>query len=357
MSHPYRGLPSHQFWTSAVSGTPSFDVDPMVEASFRIARGDRVATAGSCFAQHVSRALQAASFNFFQAEPPPDNMTAQHADERNYNLYSARFGNVYTARQLVQLFDRAFGRFQPQADAWGHPRIEGAVVDPFRPQIEPDGFASVAALHADRKAHLASVRRMFTELDVFVFTLGLTESWRHRGDGAALPLAPGVAGGTWPNEDYEFHNSSVDEVRAELNEFIDRLREVNPGCRIIFTVSPVPLAATYEPRHVLTSTVYSKAVLRVAAEEAARTHEQVLYFPSFEIVTGQHQTGRYWEDDLRSVRPAAVAHVMRVFLRNLTEGGQAERSAEAQAVRREAVRFDLLETAKVLCDEDEIRQD
>ena len=71
----------------------------------------------------------------------------------------------------------------------------GRYVDPFRPQIEPDGFDSPQAVREDRARHLAAVRRMFAELDYFVFTFGLTETWLHKPDGAALPLAPGVAGG------------------------------------------------------------------------------------------------------------------------------------------------------------------
>ena len=51
---------------------------------------------------------------------------------------------------------------------------------------------SVEELTEDRSRHLAAVRQMFETLDVFVFTLGLTESWEHVPDGAALPLAPGL---------------------------------------------------------------------------------------------------------------------------------------------------------------------
>jgi hypothetical protein len=84
-----------------------------------------VVTAGSCFAQHISRALREQGFGFLVTEafaPHPGV-----ADE-NYGVFSARFGNIYTARQLVQLFDRAYGAFQPRADHWqGH---GGAIIDP-----------------------------------------------------------------------------------------------------------------------------------------------------------------------------------------------------------------------------------
>jgi hypothetical protein len=75
----------------------------------------------------------------------------------------------------------------------------------------------------------------------------------------------------------------------------------------------VPLIATAEPRHVLVSTSFSKAALRVAADEAERWYGHVHYFPSYEIITSPVHEGRYWADDLRQVTELGVAHVMRVF--------------------------------------------
>ena len=101
--------------------------------------------------------------------------------------------------------------------------------------------------------------------------------------------------------------------------------------RVILTVSPVPLVATYEDQHVLVANTFSKSILRVAAERVARTEEQVAYFPSYEIVTSPASGGCYFGDDARSVTEAGVAHVMRVFQRHY----MAE-SAQQPAVDRSA---------------------
>jgi hypothetical protein len=39
--------------------------------------------------------------------------------------------------------------------------------------------------------------------------------------------------------------------------------------RIVLTVSPVPLVATVTGSHVVPATIYSKSVLRIAAQEIA----------------------------------------------------------------------------------------
>ena len=62
--------------------------------------------------------------------------------DEGYGAFPARFGNLYTARQLRQLIDRAYGMFRPQARAWALPG--GGVADPFRPRIQAGGFPDLA---------------------------------------------------------------------------------------------------------------------------------------------------------------------------------------------------------------------
>jgi hypothetical protein len=329
---PYSGLPDYQFWRRAVERPALEDLDPVVRTNFAIGREDKVATAGSCFAQHIAKALHRDGFTYMVIDADPKVPVAQ-AQQRGFGMYSARYGNVYTARQLVQLFDRAHGAFTPLDKAWK--RSDGRYVDPFRPQIEPEGFATQAEVVRETRKHLQDVGRLFAELDVFVFTLGLTEAWRRRADGAVFPLAPGVVAGALDRDLYEFVNFDGREVLSDLQAFLLRLRGVNPSARVILTVSPVPLIATYEDRHVLVSTTHSKAVLRAAAGKFAEAARGVDYFPSYEIITGPASRGLYYDDDLRSIRPEGVAHVMKVFFRHYAPGeGEAAVSPHAAPASR-----------------------
>ncbi len=341
---PYDGLPDFHFWRKAVSGLSSHEVDPVVSAGFTIGRGMKVATAGSCFAQHISRYLRQNGFSYYIAEQPPE-MPAEEAQRLNYGVFSARYGNIYTARQLLQLFDRAFGAFAPSESAWL--RGDGRYADPFRPRIEPYGFAAAEAVEESRTAHLAAVREMFENLDVLVFTLGLTEAWVANSDGAVFPLAPGVSAGEMDFSLYEFVNFGAGEVTADLEAFVERLSQVNKRARIIFTVSPVPLVATFENRHVLLSTTYSKSVLRVAAEELVRNRSNCFYFPAYEIITGNYTRGAYYEDDLRSVNRNGVDHAMRLFF--------AHYSAEKEnSVFYETLLLEAESLIDTICDEEAI---
>lgn len=313
--HPYQSLPDYCFWKQSISRIPSSEVSPVTRIKFKIKPSDRVATAGSCFAQHISKRLRESGYNFFVVEKTQGNQ--DEAYSRGFYDFSARYGNIYTARQLVQLFDRAFGYYTPAERVWQ--RHGGRFCDPFRPRIEPEGFDSEEAVVRDRRSHLASVRKMFRNLDIFVFTLGLTESWVSKLDGAAYPVAPGVVGGIFDESKYTFVNFRASEVKEDLENFLRKLKHVNPRAKVILTVSPVPLVATGEDRHVLASTTYSKAVLRVAVEEVAQSYENVFYFPSYEIITGQHVGNGYYEADRRGVTQQGVDHVMRVFMSSLTD--------------------------------------
>jgi GSCFA family len=339
--HPYRNLPSRQYWTASVASVPLVEFDPIGDVRFRIDADTRVATAGSCFAQHISRFLAGGGYRFHVTESG-EGLSPEDASARQYGLYSARYGNIYTARQLVQLTEEALGLRTPVEACWR--TAEGRFVDAFRPQVEPGGFATETEVLDARRRHIDAVKRLLETADVFVFTLGLTEAWFLREDGGVYPLAPGVAAGEHDEARYGFVNFSAAEVAADLARFFELTRRINPSLRYILTVSPVSLAATYEPRSVLVSTAYSKAALRVAAQTAYDAHEHVDYFPSYEIVTGPQTHGVYFEDDHRSVNAAGVAHAMRLFTRHYLEG--------APAIELSPRRAAPLEASGLICDEE-----
>lgn len=354
-SHPYRELPETSYWKQSVAARTFEDMDPVLRAPFQIAPSDKVATAGSCFAQHISRHIQKAGYNYFVTEDAHplvvDPLTAPYIEEAQYGVYTARYGNVYTARQLLQLMRRAYGKFEPSDSVW---TLEnGRYVDPFRPRIQKEGFATVEELQASRAHHFACVRRAFEELDVFVFTLGLTECWESRADGAVFPVCPGVAGGAFDPALYDFRNLTVSEVVADMKDFITELRALNPHSKLILTVSPVPLVATAEPRHVLVSTVASKSILRAACDELERGTENLAYFPSYEIATfGYKNRSGFFAGDCRTVTEQGVAHIMGLFLRHFTTG---DRPLAAPRPAKPADTFDIgkIEDAvNLVCEEE-----
>lgn len=353
MVNPYGGKPAQHFWSRVVAQPVPAAVTPGDALRPVIGRATRVATAGSCFAQHVARAMVSDGLTYYVAETAPEGMDAATATAQGYGLFSARYGNIYSTRQLLQLIRRAYGSFTPLETAWP---VEGGFIDPFRPNIG-ETFASVAALEAARQDHLAQVRRMFETLDVFVFTLGLTEGWVDRRDGAAYPVTLGAVTKQADPAHFAFQNLDYPAVKADLVAFLGELFAVNPKAQVVLTVSPVPLIATYGADDVLSATTYSKSVLRAAAGDVAALFDAVQYFPSYEIITGGFNRGAYFEDDLRGIRPEGVDHVMRVFRERLVTGAVAAAAPEPtvaadKSAARDAIADEIARQMSVVCDEE-----
>nr|WP_255609420.1 GSCFA domain-containing protein [Methylosinus sp. Sm6] len=281
-------------------------------------------SAGSCFAANIIPFFESAGFPYVRTE------FVDEADRYGYHLYSAAYGNIYTARQLRQLLERLAGSFRPIEDRW---RIGEAVIDPFRPGL-PDPAGSDEEFDLILDSHHARFREAIRRASLFIFTLGLTEAWVSKADGAVFPACPGTIAGAFDPERHAFVNFRSSDIRDDLLESMQLLKRFNPAIRMMATVSPVPLVATASGAHVQRATAYSKAALRVACEEAAQYWPDLVYFPAYEIVTGPHSAG-FFEADLRQVSPAGVQAVMDVlFHHSETPASTADDRARREQMRR-----------------------
>lgn len=297
-------------WHSAVADRAAKALDGLYVPKFPITPTTAIMTAGSCFAQHVHRTLQARGWRVIDTETPNVALPRAALNRYGYGLYSARYGNIYTVRQMCQLLSEARGQRTPKDAIW---RRGDRYVDALRPNIEPEGLARPALVREARADHLRAVLKALREADLFVFTLGLTEAWVSRADGTVYPAAPGTLAGDYDPEAYDFHNFTVSELIDDLKELRDLLQEVTPGIKMLLTVSPVPLTATASTQHVLSATGYSKAALRSAAAEMAETYDDVDYFPSYELITNPSARGAFYKENLRSVTEEGVTAAMEMF--------------------------------------------
>ena len=338
---PYSDLPARAFWRTGVADRARLDPGDLFVPRFPVTRQMRVATAGSCFAQHVGRALRGAGFDVIDAEPLPAAISDTVANRFGYRLFSARYGNIYTARHLAQLFDEAEGLARPADPVW---RRGERFFDAQRPNVEPEGLPSAELVQAHRARHLAAVSEAFRAADLFVFTFGLTETWIHAASDTVYPTAPGTIAGEFDPDQHRFKNYDAFEVLADFEQFRTRLKAVNPDVRFLVTVSPVPLTATASGSHVEVATCYSKSVLRAVCGTLLARHEDVDYFPSYEIITSQSARGAFFEDNLRSVTAAGVATAMGLFLRahDLVPSAAARTAGRKRKRRRRAAREDAV---------------
>ena len=153
--------------------------------------------------------MKSHSFQLLDLEPPPIELPCYLHQLYGYSLYSARYGNIYTAKQLLQLAKEAFSLKPIRVISW---KRGDQILDALRPTIEPDGYSCVSEMAAHREHHLACVRECFERMDIFVFTLGLTEAWCDLATGSILPVAPGVIAGFYDPEKTRFVNFSFLQI-------------------------------------------------------------------------------------------------------------------------------------------------
>lgn len=310
VTHPYSELGPEAFWRSAVAEPGAHGLCGLWTPKFPIRPQHRIVTAGSCFAQHIGRALVAQDYAWTDCEPALPFMQEKHARAFGYGVFSFRTGNIYTPAMLLQWLELAYGVRAEVDEVW---EKDGRYYDPLRPAIEPDGFTSVEELRDARQITYAALRKAVETADVFVFTLGLTERWRNREGKFEYALCPGTVAGTFDAKVHAFSNANMRQTFGALQNAVRFLRGKNPKLRILLTVSPIALTATASGQHVLTATQYSKSVLRAAAGMLVEKFPFVDYFPSYEVITHPIFRGMFFAPNMRSVVPEGVETVMNHF--------------------------------------------
>lgn len=272
--HPVHHFEPWQVWPGSYKNPPADGNFPMARPQrLQIDRRTPIGSMGSCFAREIRKVLLQKGYAYITEERHhPAAVHASAAWERLYNTFSMR-----------QVFEYTFDTFEPQVRWWPVPD-SNQIQDPYRRIILYD---SPADAQKDFENHKECSRRALTQAEVMILTLGLTEIWEDQTDGSVicLPSGPYVNRGGDMSR-YKFRVSRYGENLANLERIHGLMAEHNPGCRLLVTVSPVHLWATFRTdSDVISASCNSKSTLRAAADEFAAAHDNVHYFPAYEMAT------------------------------------------------------------------------
>lgn len=308
----------HTVW---YSGGPSDDGDrdrgmacarlrrPLVEAysprSFALSRDGGVFCVGSCFARTIERRLHRNGF----VVPSWTDELGQFAVREGHPQDQLNRFNVESIEQEL--------RWALDSDA-RYPR--SGIVD-ISAGVSLDLHTHNALRRADRptteqqRAITTRVFRRVRDCQVVLLTLGLVEIWRDRLSGMALNRAPARAAWQAEPDRYALETQDVETTSAALRRVLALLRRYGrPGVKVVLTVSPVPMRATFSGHDVLLANTASKSVLRSAVTDVTAQAEDVYYFPSYEMVL-HSDPATAWRADRAHVSTAMADFVVEVFLR------------------------------------------
>ena len=300
--------PNAMFWpdpTEENSTRSLFNELPYSKTFKFVDKQTPLGSMGSCFATEIAFRFQKANFNYVVTERICTGRAAKEGS--TFSDACAGWGTIFNVPAMRQLVEKAFGLRKMPKLLWegvddGLPSFR----DPFRESII---YRSIEEYEMGIERHIAAAREAFMRCKVFVITLGLNEVWYLKSDGSVLSrcpwrLAPSLT---------ERRVVNAEENLAELEKMLGIWRSFNPDIKIIVTVSPVPLHATFRStqHHVVAANCHSKSTLRVVAEEFVKRNKDVFYFPSYETV--MYCTQNPFEPDGRHVTRSTVDNVMKLF--------------------------------------------
>lgn len=284
---------------------------PFISPRFKIRREDKLFAIGSCFARGIEGALLGRKMEVLSAAPefasfqPASKLTTPLGYTNKYNTYS--------------IYNELHWALDPKSSFPSDSIVDvgdGLYYDPHtNPSLDLAGLAET--LH--RRSIVQQVNTRTSQCRVVIITLGLVEVWRDTKTDTFINTTPISEALHHHPDRYEFRLTSFSDNFENLEKIHALLTKFgHPQLQIVVTVSPVPLMATFSEDDIVLANSYSKSLLRTAAQEWAAAHDNVHYFPSYEIVQ-YSEPAMTWMEDLRHVRSNVVKHIMDLFLRHYLE--------------------------------------
>ena len=166
--------------------------------------------------------------------------------------------------------------------------------------------------HQDKKICLEQINERITygadhlRKSRFLFiTFGTAWVYENRDDNRIVSNCHKI-----PAKQFRRYRLTVEDTVTRWEELLHRLREINPGLQIIFTVSPI--RHWKDGAH---ENQISKSVLFLVIESLLERFEKgrIAYFPSYEIVMDELRDYRFYAPDMIHLSETAVDYIWEQF--------------------------------------------
>lgn len=295
--------------------------DPSFKPRFMLEPGQRIFTIGSCFARGIEKALAARGFDI--------PTLGLQVDKTWWTGDPVSILNNYVPPAIAPQIRWAFGLEKFDLDRHAIEVATGRYIDP---QLTLTYRPVAAESLIKRRNDISAIYRHLATSNVVLITLGLIEAWFDNRSGLYINCPPpkGIAR-TDPSR-FELHVLDYADVTRSLAELVDLLGQVCPrDHRIILTVSPVPLQATFTSSDVAVANAYSKSVLRAAVEPFVADHPHIEYFPSYESVVLTDRSIAFVDDQVHIQASMVRFNVDRMINRYVATGDDSVASVIASA--------------------------
>jgi len=146
--------------------------------------------------------------------------------------------------------------------------------------------------------------RKFISAAKFLFiTFGTARVYRWQKSGKIVSNCHKI-----PSSEFTHELLSVNDIVTLWSDQLGRLRILNPGLKVIFSISP--LRHMKDGAH---GNQVSKSVLFMAVEELLKHESCPGYFPAYELVMDDLRDYRFYDDDMLHPSDSAIAYIWDAF--------------------------------------------
>jgi hypothetical protein len=272
---------------------------------------DTIFVMGSCFSREIKKALARRSIH-----AGPDYLSIPLSKERYSidELPDNNHLNFYNSFTVLQEFEHMVGEWtQDENDYWLISRKQFKERRCFQDPYRRLTFGSTPENLLEANNQVSSViDKAAKQATVFMFTFGIAEVFRLKSNRRVAGQKPAHFGGGGESET-DLHFSTFQENFENLENIRRIIKIINPDAMIVVTVSPVALERTFSDRDILVANCEGKSTLRTVLGEFSRAHDDVMYFPAYEMVTSLGEIG-FIPGDLRHVKKAVADMIMQTFI-------------------------------------------
>lgn len=232
---------------------------------------------GSCFTEHIGRRL----------------------GDLKFDCSSNPFGIAFNPESMLQALTRvlenkpfAESELMEQQGSWLSLDTHTSFNKPSKEELLTELNAVVAQWHMQLKT-----------ADWLMLTFGSSFYYEHQEQKRVVANCHKL-----PAKQFTKKMAEPVAIRDAYTELLKKLRDFNPGLRVMLTVSPVK-----HLRDGVVANNLSKAVLTVAAHGIVAASDHCYYFPAYELVNDDLRDYRFYEADLAHPNQQAIDYVWQKF--------------------------------------------
>ncbi len=250
----------------------------VLPSSWKISIDDPVFLLGSCFAIHIGERLQ----------------------QYKFEALTNPFGTIFNPHSLFRLIE--FSLNEEKIPEWSFLENQGIHRNYFfhsdvSGKTEEELTRSIQEKRAQTFHSIKNAK-------VILLTFGTAVYYRLKKNNEIVANCHKV-----PAKEFNKEMLSANEIVEGFVKTYDAIKEINPDVNFILTVSPV--------RHLKDSlevNSVSKAILRTASEEIKNSHNDVAYFPSFELMMDDLRDYRFYKEDMLHPNDQAITYIWEKFI-------------------------------------------